>query len=304
MGEELVSGVVMRAATLEDVDAITAVAASAELAANGVVDIDREDVEAELSLASVEHGRHAVVAEADGTVIAWAVLEVERGAVYVDVDPEHRGRGIGSSLVDWIERSAREAGLSNVGQTRSDAETDAKALLEARDWLPRWTSWMLEYLMGDDEPPAPEIPDGILLRDYELGADDRVVHQLVDEAFGEWEGRGAQSFEQWAGHTIRRETFDPTVSPLAVDGDEIVGAAMTLVYPNDDDGYVHQLAVKRTHRNRGIARALLQQTFLRFHRMGRRSVVLSTESRTGALSMYERVGMRVRRSYTSYAKDL
>jgi ribosomal protein S18 acetylase RimI-like enzyme len=163
---------------------------------------------------------------------------------------------------------------------------------------------LIEYVMGDDEPPPPEVPDAIRLRDFEPGRDDRQVHRLIDDAFGEWEGRGAQSFEHWAGHTVRRETFDPGLSPLAVHGDEIVGAAIALVYPNDDDGYVHQLAVKGTHRNRGIARALLQQTFVRFHRLGRRSVVLSTESRTGALSMYERVGMRVRRSYTSYAKDL
>jgi len=294
----------LRAATLDDVDAITAVAAAAELAANGVVDVDREDIEADLSLPSLDRDKHTAVAEVDGTVAAWALIEVERGAVYADVHPDHRGRGIGSALVDWIERTGRDGGLSSVGQTLSDAETDARALLEARGWNPRWTSWLLEYVMDDGEPPPPEVPDGIRLRDYVLGSDDREVHRLIDDAFGEWEGRGAQSFDQWAGHTIRRETFDARLSPLAVDGDEIVGAAITLVYPDDADGYVHQLAVKRTHRHRGIARALLQQTFVRFHSMGRRSVVLSTESRTGALSMYDRVGMRVRRSYTSYAKDL
>jgi hypothetical protein len=31
---------------------------------------------------------------------------------------------------------------------------------------------------------------------------------------------------------------------------------------------------------------------------------LSTDSRTGALTLYEKVGMTVRRSYMSYAKDL
>jgi mycothiol synthase len=294
----------MRPATLDDLDAITAVAAAAELAANGTVDVDREDIEADLSLPSLDRGKHTVVVESQGSVVAWAVLEVERGTVYADVHPEYRGRGIGSTLLDWIERTAGEAGLANVGQTRSETEADARALLDARGWKPRWTSWLLEFVMGDAEPPPAEVPGGIRLRDYEPGTDDVEVHRLIDDAFGEWEGRGAQSFEQWAGHTIRRETFDPRASPVAVEGDEIVGAAIALAYTDDTDGYVHQLAVKRTHRNRGIARALLQQTFVRFHRMGRSSVVLSTESRTGALTMYERVGMRVRRTYTSYAKEL
>jgi ribosomal protein S18 acetylase RimI-like enzyme len=304
MRDVLESGDRLRPATFEDVDAITSVVAAAELAAHGVVDVDREDVEAELSLPSVEPGKHSVVIEADGSVVAWALLEAERGAAYADVHPSRRGKGIGSALLEWIERSAREAGLAEVGQTRSDAETDAHALLRARGWSPRWTSWLLEFLMGDAEPPAPEVPEGIRLRGFEPGRDDREVHRLVDDAFGEWEGRAPQSFEEWAGHSVGRETFDSGLSPLALDGDEIVGAAISLAYPNDDDGYVHQLAVKQTHRNRGIARALLQQAFLGFHRMGRRSVVLSTESRTGALAMYARLGMRVRRSYTSYAKAL
>jgi hypothetical protein len=39
--------------------------------------------------------------------------------------------------------------------------------------------------------------------------------------------------------------------------------------------------------------------------MGGRSVVqLSTDSRTGALGLYEHVGMRIVRSYTHYAKEL
>jgi mycothiol synthase len=65
---------------------------------------------------------------------------------------------------------------------------------------------------------------------------------------------------------------------------------------------VHQLAVHRDHRHRGIARVLLRYAFREFHRKGRRACVLSTNSCTGARSLYERVGMRVRRSYTHYEK--
>jgi len=67
---------------------------------------------------------------------------------------------------------------------------------------------------------------------------------------------------------------------------------------------VHQLAVRRDHRNRGIARALLLTAFRGFHDVGRRVVTLGTDSRTGALAMYERVGLRVRRSYTTFGTSL
>jgi len=295
---------VLRHASAGDVDAILTVASAAELAANGVVDVDREDVESELALPGVDLARHTVVVELQGAVVGWAVLEAERGATYADVHPGHRGRGIGTRLVEWCEEAARGAGLREVRQTRSDAESDARALLRSHGWTPRWTTWMLEYVMGDDEPSPPDLPGEVRIREYEPGRDDRNAHRVVDDAFGEWEGRDEQSFDEWLGHTVGRDTFDPRLSPIALEGEEIVGVCISLAYGGDGDGYVHQLAVRRSHRNRGIGRALLIEAFRGFHRMGRRAVVLSTESRTGALTMYERVGMRVRRSYTCFGKDI
>ncbi len=293
-----------RPASIDDVDAILAVAAAAELGANGVVDIDREDIESELALPGVDPARHTLVVEHEGAVVAWAVLEAGRGATYTDVHPAHRGRGIGSRVVAWCEEAARNSGLREVRQTRSDAEPDAQELLRSRGWSPRWTTWMLEYVMGEDEPAAPDLPDGIRIRDFAPGSDDREAHRVVDDAFGEWEGRDEQDFDEWAGHTVGRETFDPRLSPVALDGHEIVGVCISLDYEGDSDGYVHQLAVRRSHRDRGIGRALLVEAFRGFHRLGRRQVVLSTESRTGALTMYERIGMHVRRSYTCFGIGL
>jgi mycothiol synthase len=62
------------------------------------------------------------------------------------------------------------------------------------------------------------------------------------------------------------------------------------------------LAVAREHRGLGLGRALLQQAFALFHGRGKSSAGLSTDSRTGALELYEHLGMRVVRSYTHHAK--
>jgi predicted acetyltransferase len=74
--------------------------------------------------------------------------------------------------------------------------------------------------------------------------------------------------------------------------------------PYSGEGWIDKVAVKATHRNRGIARALLLHSFREAWHRGERVSGLSTDSRTGALTLYEKVGMTVRRSYTSYAKDL
>jgi len=294
---------VARHASLGDVDGIAEVIAAAELEANGVVDIDREDVETDLSPPLLESEGHSLVVVEGERVVAASILHASRGVVYADVDPERRGRGIGSMVLAWSEGTARKAGARVVAQTKSDGDASAKDLLLASGYAPRWVSWLLEYRMVGS-PPESSVPEGIRLRPFQTGTDERAVHRVIDDAFSEWEDRLPEPFERWRRFTVQRETFDPRLSPVAEDGDEVVGAAISLVYEGDEEGCVQQLAVKRSHRSRGIGRALLLEAFRGFHRMRRRVVVLSTESRTGALGMYERVGMRVRRSYTSYSKDL
>jgi mycothiol synthase len=61
------------------------------------------------------------------------------------------------------------------------------------------------------------------------------------------------------------------------------------------DNWVDNIAVAATHRRRGLATDLLR---------GRGRLELSTDSNTGALGFYERLGFEVTRSYTHWAIDL
>jgi ribosomal protein S18 acetylase RimI-like enzyme len=103
---------------------------------------------------------------------------------------------------------------------------------------------------------------------------------------------------------IDHPAFAPELSRLAFEGDQLVGAVLSEDYEGQDEGWVQQLATIRTHRRRGIARALLQSVRVAFLATGRHRVGLSTNSLSGALEFYERLGMRVRRSYTAWAKEL
>jgi mycothiol synthase len=58
------------------------------------------------------------------------------------------------------------------------------------------------------------------------------------------------------------------------------------------------------HQGRGAGRALLDESFRVFRARGHRACGLSTDSRTGAIGLYEHVGMHVRKSYTHRAKRL
>ncbi|HEU4947107.1 MAG TPA: GNAT family N-acetyltransferase [Kribbella sp.] len=219
----------------------------------------------------------------------------------VDVHPDHRGRGLGSSLVAWVEARAREVGGERVVQTVSDSDRAAGALLRSRGYEPLVTAWLLEIAMPG-EPVVRRPPEGITVRPFRSG-DERAAYQLVEDAFDEWQER-RKSYEEWARHTVERSSFAPALSPLAFEGDELVGAVLSLDLPGTDDGYIERVAVRRDHRNRGIARLLLRHAFRAFYRQGRRTCTLWTHSDTGALALYERVGMTVRRSSTVYSKAL
>lgn len=293
----LIPGLATRVATRSDIAAITALIAACEVANDGVAEVHPTDVEQDLDLAGEGD---VIVVEAPDQLAAWATLA--NGRATVDVHPGWQGRGIGSLLLAWTEARARASGVAEVRQVVTNADSGAHLLFESAGYQIHHTSWILEMRL-EDAPPEVAVPPGIALRPFRA-EDAEATYQVIEDAFNEWPDRQPTTFEGWSGFVLRHLSFAPDLSRLAFDGDELVGAAMCLDYEGQDEGWVSQLATKGTHRHRGIARALLQSAFAAYHATGRRRVGLSTDSRTGALTLYERIGMRVRRTYTSWSNDL
>jgi GNAT superfamily N-acetyltransferase len=289
-----------RPATTDDLDAITELIGACEAHDAGRAEIDRDDVEAGFGRSGFDPSRDTLLVHEGNTLVAWA--EVYQNRAEADVRPSHRGRGLGTALLAWTEELARAHGEHKVSQTVIDANAGAAALFAANGYEPTRTAWFLEIVFGDAKPPVPDPPEDISIRPYDTSLDERAVYQLIDDAFSEWEGRDPIPFEEWAPYVIRHPSFSSAMSPLAFDGHELVGAVMSFDYASANEGWIHQLATKATHRHRGIARTLLHTAFRAFHEHGKRSTGLSTDSRTGALSLYERVGMSVRSSYTRFTK--
>jgi mycothiol synthase len=292
-----VPGTMTRAATRSDVSAITALIAACELADNGVAEVHPTDVEQSFDLADEEGG--VIVVEALDQLVGWATAA--DGRAEADVHPAWRGRGVGSSLLAWTEGRARASGHAQVRQVVTNSDQSAHLLFESAGYRVHDTSWILEMKLAD-VPPEVDIPPGITIRPYRP-EDAAATYRVIEDAFNEWPDRQPTEFAGWSAHVLGHPSFAPGMSRLAFDGDELVGAALTDDYQGQDEGWVPQVATKATHRHRGIARALLQSVFAAHHATGRRLVGLSTNSRTGALTLYERIGMRVRRSYTAWAKE-
>lgn len=286
-------GLEVRPPTLADAAAATALLAACERAAHGEAEIEQDEVVESWSRAGLELARDAVLVLDAGRLVA--VGEVYRGRAAAGVAPEARGRGIGRALVAWWRARAHEAGDRTSGQTLSDLDLGARALLEGLGARPTHTAWVLRL----DLPAALDapLPPDVRLRDAR--ADEApAVFALIDAAFSEWPGREAGRYDDWRASAFGRAGWEGWMAPVAVDATErLVGAAILRRFPGE--GWVQELAVAADRRREGIARGLLAGAAARFAGV-EPALGLSTDSRTGALDLYLRLGMHVRRSYTRW----
>ena len=87
-----------------------------------------------------------------------------------------------------------------------------------------------------------------------------------------------------------RPGFEPWNLRLVLDPDgEVV--AMAMVQLAETTAFIARLATAKEQRGRGLAQALLVDAFAVGREHGALRSELSTDSRTGALGLYEKVGM-------------
>lgn len=284
-----------RPATHDDIPAIQTLVAACETALHGHAETDPDAIAADFARTGLQMTTDTRLIHHDGTLAAraWVNRRSE-----IDVHPAHRGRGLGTALLRWAETRARETGATEITQTIPDNDTAAGKLLRAHRYHGKVNSWLLQTTRSNHPPP----PERITLRAYQP-QDAPALHQLLEDAFDEWQQR-RKTYEEWARHTIERATFAPAMSPIALHGKQIAGAVIAFDDPASPDGYIDRLAVHRDHRGQGIARHLLNYAFETFRHHGKPTTTLWTHSDTGALTLYQHLDMTVRRSSTVHHKDL
>lgn len=217
------------------------------------------------------------------------------------VDPAYRGRGVGTALAQWMQDCARAGGATVVGMP-VPAGAPGDVLLRGLGYRERWTSWVLELLAGREVPIRP-LPAGYAIREAAGEADHRAAWTVVEDAFLEWSERERQSFEDFSAGVLERPGFEPWNLRVVTDpAGEIVGVVHVVLA--DGCAFVPRLAVRTDQRNRGLAQALLVDAFGQGRARGATRSELSTDSRTGALSLYEKVGMEVTSTWVNLAIDL
>jgi GNAT superfamily N-acetyltransferase len=297
---QLPAGLVARPLSPTDARAVFEIVAAAETHDVGAAAIEVEDIEGDWARGSFDLATEAIgIWDGDRLVASGEVFKGRRADAAVH--PDARGRGIGSWLADWLEDCARQRGSKLVGQTVPGG-TDPERFFQARGYRLGWTSWVLQ-VPADQTIQQQPLPEGFTLREFAGPADGRVAFQLIEDAFNEWPDRDPSSFEDWAPRGPLRPGFEPWQIRFVVDpeGTE-VGVCYTILAGTT--GYVDAIAVRNDQRGLGLARALLVDAFGRARDHGATVSELSTDSRTGALGLYEHVGMQVTQTWRHWMTDL
>jgi len=298
---QLPDGLTTRPLQKSDAQAVFVLMAAQEQEDIGEVAIEEADIVSDWAKPSHDLGARSIGVWDGDTLVAYAeLMGVDRADTAVL--PSHRGRGIGTWLAHWLTDLGRRVGSPVIGMPVPQGSPGDR-LLEDLGFRVRWTSWVLKLPAGASIPER-DLPEGYTVRTAEPD-ELRAVHDVLEDAFLEWSVRDREPFEDFEAATTGRPGFEPWNLRVALDPDgAVVGVALVLVSDNGSTGFVDRLAVRKDQRNRGLAQALLVDAFARAREHGTTTAELSTDSRTGALPLYERVGMVAESVWVNRALDL
>jgi len=304
-----VPGIAWRPAALDDVDDLVALSAAMAALDHPDWSEPRDEIEELLTLSFVDAARDTLLGETDGRVVAFgqalAPFEPEtivRSVLLGGVHPEFRGRGIGRSLLGWLEGRGRQqlaafrldlpGWLMAYSQDRNPG--GARLLERAGFATARYFAQLERTLDG----PIPELelpaPLRMVNASLELSAATRTAK---NSAFRDHWGSQPTPVEAW-DNFMTASTRRLDLSYLALDGDEVVG--LVILDVNEDDwarqgypsSYISLVGVVAPWRRRGVAPVLLAASLRASRDAGleRTALDVDSENPTGALGLYTGMG--------------
>ena len=316
------SGFSVRPASLDDAGVITEIVNDCIVAELGVPWTSLGETRDDLSAPERDPSSDdAIVVDAYGTPVGYLQLAGDSDAStelhsQVFVRPGCWGLGLSALLVRLGEERARAKLRRTPAKERLMLRVArfahnqaAGRLFDSLGYAYARTVWMMRIELHEP-PPRGGALAGAAIRTFDTERDARATHAALVEAFEDHWSDVMPSYEEWRHREIEGEgaSFDPGLWFLAVDGDEIVGAACCRARTarDPDMAQVEVLGMRRSWRGRGIGLALLSAAFeeLRRRRIPRAELSVDSENPTGATRLYERAGMHVAYAWELWEMEL
>lgn len=255
--------------THADPAAALAIAAAAE-AADGVAPLD------EATLMSLRDGSALL------DLVEGGFTLLHEDSLDLVVHPEHRGRGIGDSLLGAVE-GAHEGSLVAWSHGNHPA---AARLADRHGWQRTRDLWVMRRRL--DTLPILSIPAGVRVRSWEDGDADEVV-RINAAAFATHPEQGAMDHANLE-RRMAEPWFDPVGLLVAEDDSGMLGFHWTKRHTKSL-GEVYVVGVAPEAQGRGLGRMLTLAGLHQLADRGGSSVLLYVESdNVAAIATYTRLG--------------
>jgi GNAT superfamily N-acetyltransferase len=272
---------------------------NAHAAATGrLADETAERVERWFELEDLDPARDMFLALEGGRIVGYADAAVsggDREVVNVDLRVPPGRRRIVERLLEEVERRAEELGDAGarIRAPANEGDDDYRVALSRHGFRVVRSSFTMEIdLATPTEEPV--WPPALTSRPFRPG-EERAVYDAYVEAFADHWGFVPESFADWCTWNLGPNQ-DTSLWRLVQAEGEVAALCLSIPSRGDDRtlGWVALLAVRRPWRRRGLARALLLESFGLFRSIGRPRAALGVDSEntTGAIALYEGVGMR------------
>jgi mycothiol synthase len=285
---DIPGGLTTRPLQLDDAHAVYEVMAAQEAVDLDEVMIEEADIVGDWSRPVFDVATSTIGVFEGDRLVAYGEVG-PAGRCDAAVDPAYRGRGLGTAITHWMQDHARRLGIPEIGMPVPQG-SPGDALLQALGYRVRWESWGLELPAGATIPER-ALPEGYVVREADPSEYDQ-CWTVQEDAFLEWSVRERDTFDDWLTGMTGRPGFEPWNLRVVVDP---AGAVVSFgwVQLGDESAFIARLATKKEERGRGLAQALLVDAFAAGRAHGATRSELSTDSRTGALGLYAKVGMVV-----------
>ena len=262
-------------------------------------------------------------AEMVGEVIGYSRVtwkeELDGKRLYVHFGfllPEWRRRGIGRLMLRYNQQRLRRIAAVHPNHIpryfesfAADSEVSATALLLREGYSAVRHNFEMLRPTLDDIPEAP-MPPGLEVRPVQMDHLQTIRDASV-EAFRDHWGYSADE-EPPVEQIIGDRLFDPSLWRVAWDGEQVAGMVLSFIDHqqnaeyNRKRGWTENICVRRPWRKRGLARSLIVQSLWAIKERGMTEAALGvdTENLSGALRLYESVGFRPVKRWTTYRLEI
>ena len=228
--------------------------------------------------------------------------------------PEWRRRGIGRAMLRYNQDRLRQIaaehknGLPRFFESfASDTERAAEALLLSEGFTAIRYFYRMRRPDLENIPDAP-MPEGLKVRPVKP-EHYQVICDAANEAFQDhW---GFSDDHQLTVDELKDSpNFDPSLWKVAWDGDQVAGMVLSYINKKENDeynrkrGWTEDISVRQPYRKRGLASSLIAQSLHMLKEMGMEEAALGvdTQNLSGALRLYERMGYRSDKRFSTYRK--